>query len=173
MAAAYALRSDGFEAIPPTYHAGMASWRDLEVEAPTIAREGRRLLYARGDGDALLATVRGVDRAPRIHPINVGIVAGELVAFLLESAKRVDLERDGRFALHSHQDPAAPDELSIRGRSRVVTDAAERAAAAAAWPFEVDDSYELFAFGIETAILGLRAADEWPPRYQRWSAAGR
>lgn len=148
----------------------MASWRDLEAGAPAIAREGRRLIYARGDGEGLLATVRGSDSPPRIHPINVGIVDGELVAFLLDSAKRLDLERDGRFAIHTHQDPAAPDELSLRGRARVVTDAGGRARAAAAWPFEVDDSYELFAFDIGVAILGLRAADEWPPRYQRWRA---
>ena len=151
----------------------MASWHDLEVAAPTIAREGRRLLHARGDGEALLATVRGADSPPRIHPINVGIFDGELVAFLLDSAKRLDLERDGRYALHTHQDPAAPDELSIRGHARVVTDPALRAAAAAAWPFEVDGGnvYLLFAFGIDSAILGRRAADEWPPRYERWSAA--
>lgn len=151
----------------------MASWRDLEVGAPAIASEGRRLIYARGDGEALLATVRGADSPPRIHPINVGIVDGELLAFLLDSAKRVDLERDGRYALHTHQDPAAPDELSLRGRARLVTDPARRAAAAAAWPFEVDDSYDLFALEIEAAILGLRRADEWPPRYQRWAAGAR
>lgn len=151
----------------------MASWRHLETEASTIAREGRRLLYARGDGEAILATVRGADSPPRIHPINVGIVDGELVAFLLDSAKRVDLEHDGRYAIHTHQDPAAPDELSLRGRGRLVMDASSRATAAAAWPFEVDETYELFAFDVDVAILGLRAADEWPPRYERWSAGAR
>ncbi|HYL40441.1 MAG TPA: hypothetical protein VET90_03965, partial [Candidatus Binatus sp.] len=135
----------------------MAGWRDLELGAPTIAREGRRLLYARGDGEALLGTVRGAAGLPRIHPINIGIVGGELVAFLLDSAKRVDLERDGRYALHTHQDADAPDELSLRGRARLVTDPELRSAAAAAWPFEVGGrfEYELFAFGIESAILGL------------------
>jgi len=40
------------------------------------------------------------------------------------------------------------------------------------WFFEVDDSYELFEFDIEAAILGLRDdADEWPPRYQSWAAS--
>jgi len=150
----------------------MVSWGELEAASPSIARGGRRLLHARGDGEALLATVRG-ENPPRIHPINVGIVDGQLVAFLLASAKRDDLERDGRYALHTHQDPAAPDELSCRGRARLVTDPVARAAAAAAWPFEVDDTYHLFAFDIEAAILGLRAADEWPPRYERWPPKGR
>lgn len=51
----------------------MASWADLEREAPEIVAEGRRLLYARGDGAAMLVTVRG-DEPPRVHPVNVGIV---------------------------------------------------------------------------------------------------
>lgn len=148
----------------------MARWADLEAAAPTIASEGRRLLYARGDGEALLASVRGGE-PPRIHPVNVGIVDGDPLTFIIgASPKRADLEHDGRFALHAHQDPAAPDELALRGRARLVTDPAARAAAAAVWPFEPDDTYALFALDIDAAVLGLRAADEWPPRYTRWTA---
>ena len=99
----------------------MVRWAEFEAEAPDIADEGRRLLYARGDGEALLVTVRG-DELPRVHPINVGVVDGGLYAFLLPSPKRTDLEQDGRFALHAHQDPAAPDEFSVRGRAKVVED---------------------------------------------------
>jgi len=149
----------------------VATWADLEREAPEIAAEGRRLLYARGDGKALLATVRG-DDLPRIHPINIEIVEGHLYAFLLRSPKRVDLARDGRYALHGHQDPAAPDEFLVRGRARLVTDEAERGRAAGGWPFTVDDSYVLFELAIESALLGSRAADEWPPRYTSWVASG-
>ena len=116
-------------------------------------------------------TVRGAE-LPRVHPINVGVVDGGLYAFLLPSPKRTDLERDGRFALHTHQDPAAPDEFSIRGRAEVVDDATIRAAVGDAWFFEVDDTYLLVELSIEHAVLGLRGADEWPPRYRRWSAAG-
>ena len=149
----------------------MARWADLEAAAPVIATEGRRLLYARGDGEALLASVRG-DEPPRIHPVNVGIGDGELYTFVIgASPKRRDLEEDGRFALHAHQDPAAPDELALRGHARLVTDPARRAAVAAVWPFDADDSYALFALDIEAAVLGLRAADEWPPRYTRWTAS--
>ena len=43
-----------------------------------------------------------------------------------------------------------------------------RARVANAWPFEVDDSYLLVELSVEQAILGERAADEWPPRYTRW-----
>jgi hypothetical protein len=146
-------------------------WAEFEAEAPEIAAEGRRLLYARGDGEALLVTVRGSE-LPRVHPINVGVVDGGLYAFLLPSAKRTDLERDGRFALHAHQDPAAPEEFSIRGRARVVEDPAVRAAVGDAWFFEVDDTYLLVELDVEQALLGVRGADEWPPRYSRWSPAG-
>jgi hypothetical protein len=150
----------------------MASWSDLEREAATIATEGRRLLEARGHGEAFLATVRG-ESAPRIHPISMAIVDGEVLAFIIEdSPKYRDLEQDGRYAMHSHQDAAAPDELALRGRARLVTDAARRAAVAATWSFEPDDTYGLFTFDIDSAVLGQRGADEWPPRYTRW-AAGR
>jgi hypothetical protein len=144
-------------------------WAEFEAETPEIAAEGRRLLYARGDGEALLVTVRGAE-LPRIHPINVGIVDGGLYAFLLPSAKRTDLEQDGRFALHTHQDLAAPDEFSVRGWAQVVPDPAIRAAVGDAWFFEVDDTYLLVELSIEQAVLGLRGQDEWPPRYRRWSA---
>jgi hypothetical protein len=150
----------------------VAAWSEFEADAPALAAEGRRLVYARGNGEALLVTVRG-DDLPRVHPVNVGVVDGGLYVFLLPSAKRTDLERDGRYALHTHQDPAAPDEFSVRGRAAVVDEADIRARVADAWPFEVDDTYLLVELAVEQAILGLRGADEWPPRYRRWSASVR
>ena len=147
----------------------MVRWSEFEAAAPELAAEGRRLLYARGDGEALLVTVRGTE-LPRVQPINVGVVDDGLYAFLLPSPKRTDLEQDGRFALHTHQDPAAPDEFSIRGRAQVVADPAIRGAVGEAWFFEVDDTYLLVELDVEQAVLGLRSADEWPPRYHRWSA---
>lgn len=147
----------------------MVTWADFEAAAPEMAIEGRRLLYARGDGEALLATVRQ-DEPPRIHPINVGIVGQRLYAFLLRSPKRGDLERDGRFAMHAHQDPAGPDEFSLRGRAQRVDDEAVRSAVAAGWSFSVDETYHLFEFSIAGAVLGSRTADEWPPRYSSWTA---
>jgi hypothetical protein len=150
----------------------VAAWSEFEADAPALAAEGRRLVYARGNGEALLVTVRG-DDLPRVHPVNVGVVDGGLYVFLLPSAKRTDLERDGRYALHTHQDPAAPDEFSVRGRAAVVDETDIRARVADAWPFEVDDTYLLVELAVEQAILGLRGADEWPPRYRRWSASVR
>jgi hypothetical protein len=147
----------------------MVTWAEFATAAPEVAADGRRLLYARGDAEALLATVRD-DEPPRIHPINVGIMQGRLYAFLLRSPKRADLERDGRFALHSHQDAAAPDEFSVRGRAQRIDDPTLRSAVAAEWYFTIDEAYRLFEFSIESALLGRRTADEWPPRYSRWTA---
>jgi hypothetical protein len=144
----------------------MASWSEFEADAPGIAAEGRRLLEG---GDALLATVRG-DDPPTINPISVSFVDGHLYAFLLKSRKRADLIHDGRYALHAWQDPKAPDEFALRGRVRQVSDPDERATAVRSWSFEADESYVLFEFLIESAILGRRAADEWPPRYTTWPA---
>ncbi|MEO8274155.1 MAG: pyridoxamine 5'-phosphate oxidase family protein [Chloroflexota bacterium] len=149
-----------------------ATWADLAAAAPAIAAAARGVLYRRGDGEGLLATVRG-DSPPRIHPVNVGVVDGGLYVFLLDSAKRRDLAEDGRYALHGHQDPAAPTEVSVRGRAGLVPAGKLRDRVAAGWFFEVDDSYWLFELRIDTAILGERAADEWPPRYTRWTASPR
>jgi hypothetical protein len=145
-----------------------ASWAELESAAPLVAGAGRGLLD-RSNGAALLATVRG-DAAPRLHPVTVGIRDGGLHVFLLDSAKRRDLAEDGRYALHAHQDPANPAEFSIRGRAQLIPSGELRNNVADGWYFGVDDSYWLFELRIETAILGERTADEWPPRYTRWAA---
>jgi hypothetical protein len=149
----------------------MVAWREFAAAAPDLAARGRGLYERTGTGEALLATVRE-DLPPRIHPINMGIVEGRLLAFLIVgSAKVADLAADGRYAMHTHQDRAVPHEFQVRGRAHEVHDRALRTAAAAAWSFEVDDGYRLFEFGIEHAVFGERAsADDWPPVYTSWKA---
>jgi hypothetical protein len=56
------------------------TWGEFEAGAPELAAAGRRLIHSRGDGEALLATVRD-GQEPRIHPINVGIVGEHLYLF--------------------------------------------------------------------------------------------
>lgn len=146
----------------------MATWSEFELAAPDLAATARGLLYRDSSERAMLATVRG-DASPHINPISVRIVGDELCAFILPSAKLTDLTSDGRYALHAHLDPKAPNELLLRGRVRELTDADVRTAAIAAWPFEPDDEYRLFAFDIETVLVGRRdSPNEWPPRYSRW-----
>ena len=150
----------------------MVTWNEFAEAAPDLAASGRGVLERSGTGRALLATVRD-DLLPRIHPMSVAIVDGRLLAFVIVgSAKEADLETDGRYALHGHQDPLRPDEFLLRGRAAAVVDPAVRAAAAAVWSFEVDDGYRLFEFSIDHAVFGARAdADAWPPRYTSWRSA--
>ena len=156
-----------------TVHAAsaLASWGEFAAASPDLAGAGARHLD-RAEGAAFLATVRGSASPPRIHPVTVGIADGGLYVFVLDSAKRTDLVEDGRYALHAPQDKQAPDEFSIRGRAREIPPGELRAHVAAGWFFEVDDTYWLFELQVQSAILGRRAADEWPPRYKRWSADG-
>ena len=129
------------------------------------------MIYRREIGEALLATVRD-DEPPRINPIYVAVLDGRLLAFLLPSPKQTALAADRRFALHTFVTAAEADEFAVRGRARVVDEAAERGAAAAAWYFEVDASAVLFEFLLETALLGERPDGAWPPRYSSWKANG-
>jgi hypothetical protein len=92
----------------------MTTWGEFAAAAPTIAEAGRRLIYRTENGSALLSTVRG-DGLPRIHPISVAILEDRLVAVLLPSAKTTDLLVDGRYALHTHQDPAVRTNSSSEG----------------------------------------------------------
>jgi len=54
---------------------------------------------------------------PRVHPINLEIVLGHLLAFLIEgSAKVTGLASDGRYALSSLLDLMEAHEFLVRGR---------------------------------------------------------
>jgi hypothetical protein len=149
----------------------MATWSSFEASAPQLADAGRRLIYRREIGEALLATVRDHE-PPRINPIYVAIQDGRLLAFVHRSPKQAALAIDRRFALHTYVTAAEADEFLVRGRARVVDSGAEREAAAAAWYFDVDDGAVLFEFLIETALLGERPGGAWPPRYSSWTAGG-
>ena len=145
-----------------------ATWAEFEAAAPEMAARGHDLLYRGGDGEAMLVTVRG-DTPPRLHPVNAGIVDGHLYTFVQsKSAKRTDLDEDGRYALHAHYNPQAPHEFQVRGRVRAVTDEATRSAVAANWFFDAKD-YPLFELLIDHALFGERAtANDWPPVYTSW-----
>jgi len=149
----------------------VATWGDFEAAAPNVAGRGRELMYRTGDGEALLVTVRG-DEPPRVHPVNVGVVDGHLYTFVqAKSAKRRDLEEDGRYAIHTNIDPQAPSEFMVRGHAVPVADEALRAEIAEDWFFTVSDTYPLYELLVEHALLGERAtANDWPPIYSSWAA---
>ena len=138
-----------------------------------MAEKGRQLLYQRGAGEGLLATVAS-DGTPRIHPLNAGVKDGRLLVFIqAKSAKARDLEADPHYALHAHQDPERPHEFMVRAEARLVTDGSVRQAAADDWFFTVSETYPLYELLIAHAVLGERdSADDWPPRYRSWRSPG-
>ncbi len=148
----------------------MATWNDLATADPDLADAGRRLLTRSGIGQGLLATARAGGLL-RINPVYAEIVDGHLLTFVQPgSAKARDLASDDRYALHTHIDPAAPDEFAVRGRAREVTDPGLRERALAAWAFD-GSRYPLYELDIEHALLGRRpTADDWPPVYTSWRA---
>ena len=150
----------------------MESWEALARAEPDLAGRGRELLYQRGDGEAFLTTV-AANGTPRIHPLNVGVREGRLLVFVqAHSAKARDLESNQHYALHAHQDAEHPHEFMVRGQARLVTDPAQRAAAAADWFYTVSEAYPLYELLIEHALLGAReTASDWPPRYRSWRSA--
>ena len=150
----------------------MESWDGFARAEPEMAEKGRAVLYRRGDGEGLLATV-AANGTPRIHPLNVGVRDGRLLVFVQEhSAKARDLESNPHYALHAHVDAEQPHEFMVRGQARRVTDKALRTAAAADWFFTVSDTYPLYELLIEHALLGERErATDWPPQYRSWRSA--
>jgi hypothetical protein len=91
------------------------TWARLEAEAPELARLGRERLAT---GLAVLGTLRR-DGSPRVSPIGVFFLGGELViGVMAHSGKARDLRRDPRVALQSVV--TAPDEgepeLKLYGR---------------------------------------------------------
>jgi hypothetical protein len=149
----------------------MASWATFEAEAPELAAAGRRLLWIPGVGFGYLATTRA-DGGPRLHPINVVIHGGALLAFLVPSPKLADLQRDGRFALHTTGSAEENDEFLILGRARSAA-AIDRAAAAAAAGYSVGEDHVLMELDIDRAMWAEYASPpRWPPTYHHWSARG-
>src|SRR4051812_49049254 len=77
----------------------MATWTDIEADAPELAATVRARFEAHGMG--LLATLRR-DGSPRISGIEPLFALGELwMGMMPGSRKAADVVRDPRFALHS------------------------------------------------------------------------
>jgi hypothetical protein len=107
----------------------MASWAEVEREAPELAARARR--YFDGLVHKTLATLRR-DGSPRISGSEVEFRDGELlIGSMWKARKALDLRRDPRFALHSGSpDPDAgwSGDAKVAGRMVEITDP-ERVAA--------------------------------------------
>lgn len=155
----------------------MARWMDLEREAPEIAGAGRELLYQHGPGLAYLATVRP-DGGLRIHPFCPVVTGGGIYGLIGHSPKRVDLSRNGQFAIHAFPKAESDDEFMLAGSSvRRVDDDAERAVVSRAYhetgATSSGDEWT-FEFLIERALFARyrprASGPTWPPEYLRWQA---
>src|SRR3954449_13600231 len=99
----------------------MASWPEFAAARPGLASAIRALVHQYGPGLGYLATVRS-DGGPRVHPVSPVITHDALYCFIVDSPKRRDLERDGRYALHAYPAQDSDDEAYLSGRARPVTD---------------------------------------------------
>jgi hypothetical protein len=130
----------------------MASWSDFAAAEPMLAAGIRALLEQYGPGMGYLATVRA-DGAPRVHPVSPVFTADSLYCFIVDSPKRRDLERDGRYALHSYPPEDNDDEGSLTGRATPVTDPLAITRLAGALHASPDIDWRLFELTIDTAML--------------------
>jgi Pyridoxamine 5'-phosphate oxidase len=106
----------------------MASWNQVEAEAPELAARAREIFDA--FKHKTLATLRR-DGSPRISGTEVQFSDGEMwFGGMWKSVKALDLQRDPRFALHSgSRDP--PDwkaDAKVAGRVEEITDEERKAA---------------------------------------------
>lgn len=154
----------------------MASWSEFAAADPELASAVRALLQQYGPGMGYLATVRA-DGGPRVHPVSPVITDEGLYCFMVNSAKRHDLERDGRYALHSYPPEESDDEAYLTGRAHPVTDPTVITHLADALRASPMIDWRLFEFDIETAMvrrhgpagaLPLAMTLRHPPITQTW-----
>src|SRR3954453_22160320 len=127
----------------------MATWSDFVAADPSLAAGVRALLQQYGPGMAYLATVRA-DGGPRVHPVSPVITDEGLYCFVVASPKRRDLERDGRYALHSYPPEESDDEAYLTGRARRVNDPLVIATLSEALRASPDVDWQLYELAIET-----------------------
>lgn len=130
----------------------MASWTEFAADEPQLAAAIRGLIQQYGPGMGYLATVRA-DGGPRVHPVSPVITPDGLYCFIVDSPKRRDLERDGRYALHSFPPEDSDDEAYVAGRARPVTDRARVAELAGELRAAPHVDWRLFEFTIDVAMM--------------------
>jgi hypothetical protein len=100
----------------------VASWSEVEAQAPELAARARSLFDA--FTHKTLATLRR-DGSPRISGIEVEFADGEAwIGSMWRAVKAIDLQRDPRFAIHSGSPdpPDWPGDAKIAGTAEEVTE---------------------------------------------------
>ncbi|GAA5176915.1 hypothetical protein GCM10023322_00260 [Rugosimonospora acidiphila] len=133
----------------------MATWSEFAAAEPDLAAAIRELVHQYGSGLGYLATVRP-DGGPRIHPVAPVIMDDGLYCFVIDSPKRRDLDRDGRYALHAFPPEDNDDEAYLSGRARPVTDRARVERLAEAYRAERRIDWRLYEFSVDVAMVARR-----------------
>jgi hypothetical protein len=157
----------------------MATWRDLTELRPDLATSGHALLYQVGVGLAFLATVRA-DGGPRLNPMCPVIAEERVFAFIVPGPKCRDLERDGRYAMHSFPCDDNEDAFMLTGDARRVEDPDLRARLVAQFlgersqlPMTEADlaPQTLFEFSLDRVLLTRTTGHGDPaPQHTIWRA---
>jgi hypothetical protein len=151
----------------------MARWSEFAEVEPRLAEVVQQLLYQYGPGLAYLATVRP-DGGPRVHPVSPVISNGSLYCFIIDSPKRHDLERDGRYALHAFPPENSDDEAYLAGRATRVTNSLVITRLASEMRAEPRVDWRLYEFSVEVAMAVRRgvspttAASDDPQARRVW-----
>jgi len=156
----------------------MASWGEIEREAPELAADARKLLEAHVH--KTIATIRA-DGSPRISGIEAkfidedGVGENLWIGSMPGSRKSADLERDPRFALHSGSDdpPEWGGDAKVSGVVEAITDRDRKVAIFKAMGAEeVDPTSVLYRVDVrELAVTRLtEAKDELAVAW--WTEAG-
>ena len=148
----------------------MATWSEFAASAPELAEEIHALFCQYGQGFGYLATVRG-DGGPRVHPVAPVLAEGGLFCFVMDSPKRRDLERDGRYALHAYPAEHSDDEAYVTGRALAVTDPRVLSRLARAHRAAPQVDWRLFELDIELAMVTRHAGRGRTPRHHMWRPA--
>jgi len=143
----------------------MVTWEQFEREAADLASFGAQRMSERV---MYIGTVRK-SGYPRVHPFTPFLSSGHLFAFMEPaSPKAHDLQRDGRYSIHSLvKDWNGSDgEFAITGRARLVEDADGRAMAVAGCPYTPAERYICFEFQVEECLTTHYI--DGKPQYHRW-----
>jgi hypothetical protein len=145
------------------------SWQAMADAAPGLAAFGAERLH---DQVAYLATLKP-GGSPRLHPVRPVIASGRLFVFTEEtSPKVIDLDGDGRYALHATatgDEPWDLREFVVEGLARRVDDATTRESANAGSAFPRNEHFLLFELEVERAMSTVYGGDGRPHR-ERWRA---
>jgi hypothetical protein len=143
----------------------MATWGEFESSAPEMARFGAQRLTER----VMYIGTGRKDGYPRVHPFTPFVGSGHLFAFMEPtSPKGHDLQRDGRYVIHSLvKDMEGSDgEFSVTGRAVTVRDPSVRSLAEAGCPYNPAERYVCFEFLIEECLTVRYAAGK--AQVARW-----